>query len=175
MIKIVLTGPESSGKTTLAKQLAEHFQSNYVQEYARQYLNELGRDYQKDDLVDIAKGQLELEATLEKQTNRLLFCDTDLITIKIWSDYKYEETAPWILQQIDRKYYDLYFLCAPDIPWEPDPLRENPDDRDALFEIYKNTLLEYNKNFVAVKGSMEERLETAIEVVNQYQVASSDD
>ena len=168
MIKIVLTGPESSGKTTLGRQLADHFQTNYVSEYARQYLNGIERDYEKKDLIEIAKKQIESESILDPHSNHLLFCDTDLITIKVWSDYKYKETAPWILQQIDRRYYDLYLLCVPDIPWEEDPQRENPDDRDALFEIYKNTLLEYNKNFVEIKGSFEERLNTAIEQVNQY-------
>ncbi len=168
MIKIVLTGPESSGKTTLAKQLAEHFQANYVSEFARQYLNGIERDYEKEDLIEIAKGQVKSESILGPRSTNLLFCDTDLITIKIWSDYKYKETAPWVLQQIDRRYYDLYLLCVPDIPWKEDSQRENPDDRDELFELYKNTLLEYNKNFVEIKGSFEERLKTAIGEVKQY-------
>jgi len=168
MIKIVLTGPESSGKTTLARQLAEHFHTNHVREYAREYIRSLDRKYREADLIEIAKLQLESEGLIAPHSGKLLFCDTDLLTIKIWSDYKFKKTDPWILQQIDRRYYDLYLLCAPDIPWEADPQRENPNDREELFEIYKNELHAYNKNYVEIKGSFEERLQMAIDAVQKF-------
>jgi len=146
-------------------QLAEHFQTNWVPEYAREYIDQLDREYVSSDLLEIAKGQLQQEEFIAFITDSLLFCDTDLITLKIWSDYKYKKTHPWILEQIKKQDCDLYLLCKPDIPWVSDPQRENPTDRDTLFDIYKNTLLTNNKPFVEISGEFPQRLEKAIAAV----------
>ena len=136
LLKIVLTGPESSGKTTLAKALAAHYQTVWVPEYARNYLEPLGLDYQEEDLLHIAKGQLDLEEQFANQSKGLLFCDTGLIVLKIWSEYRFGRCHPWILEQLQHRHYDLYLLCSPDIPWHYDPLRQNALDRELLFELY---------------------------------------
>ncbi len=165
--KIVLTGPESTGKTTLAAKLATHFQSRWVPEYARAYIDQLERDYQQSDLLEIAKGQIRQEQLFATPNLPYLFCDSDLITIKIWSDYKYQSTHPWIEQQIQKRSYDLYLLCAPDIPWQPDPQRENPNGRDALFKTYKDTLLALHKNFVEINGSSTQRWQQALNAIQK--------
>ena len=165
--KIIVTGPESSGKTTLCKALAKHFKFNFSKEFAREFLTNLKRDYKQSDLLDIAKGQLESEqqATNNKQ---LSLHDTDLITIKIWSEYKYGTCNNWIIEQIEKQKNEdrFYLLCKPDIKWEPDPLRENPNNRDELFEIYKNELEQLGHNYSIIKG--ENRLKDAIQnILNQ--------
>ena len=133
--KIILTGPECSGKTTLCNQLKMYFKLTANKEFARSYLEKLNRKYVKKDLTFIAKKQLESER------NKVLL-DTDLITIKIWSEYKYNQCDPWILEQIEQQKSKnrIYLLCKPDIPWEADPLRENPSNRAELFKIYKKEL-----------------------------------
>ena len=146
-------------------QLAEHFQTNWVPEYAREYIDQLDREYVSSDLLEIAKGQLQQEEFITFVTDSLLFYDTDLITLKIWSDYKYKKTHPWILEQIKKQDCDLYLLCKPDIPWVSDPQRENPTDRDTLFDVYKNILLTDNKPFVEISGEFPQRLEKAIAAV----------
>jgi nicotinamide riboside kinase len=147
MHKIIVTGPESSGKTTLCKALSKHFNLPFSKEYAREYLDTLNRDYNQEDLLKIAKGQLKSE-----QNTQLL--DTDLITIKIWSKYKYGSCDKWILEQIEKQKSEnrFYLLCKPDIPWKADPLRENPNDREELFEIYKKELESLAQNYFIVEG-----------------------
>tara|TARA_Y100000739_G_scaffold196396_1_gene178489 strand:+ start:147 stop:644 length:498 start_codon:yes stop_codon:yes gene_type:complete len=155
MLKIVITGPESSGKTTLCEALSNHFKIPYSKEYAREYLQKLNRNYNQDDLSRIAKGQLNLD-----KHHSIL--DTDLITIKIWSNYKYHNCNKWILEHIEKQKTEkrFYLLCKPDIAWSQDPLRENPENRMALFQIYKKELENLNHNYYIVKG--EKRAENAI-------------
>ena len=147
MLKIIVTGPESSGITTLCKALSKHFNLPFSKEYARGYLNELERKYKKDDLLKIAKGQLKSEANIE-------LVDTDLITIKIWSKYKYGNCDKWILEQIERQKSEnrFYLLCKPDIPWQADPLRENSTNRNELFKIYKKELENLEHKYFIVQG-----------------------
>ena len=147
MPKIIVTGPESSGKTTLCKALSEHYDLTYIKEYAREYLTDLGRDYTQEDLLKISKEQLESE-------NNSQLLDTDLITIKIWSKYKYGSCDNWILTQIKKQKSEkrFYLLCKPDIPWKADPLRENPNNREELFELYKEELGNLGHNYFIVEG-----------------------
>ena len=135
---IVITGPESSGKTTLTKAIAKALNTDYTEEYAREYLNS-NTSYKQEDLLMIAQGQLQKERA---NANPIAIHDTDLITIKIWSEYKYNQCDPWILEQIEQQKSKnrIYLLCKPDIPWEADPLRENPSNRAELFKIYKKEL-----------------------------------
>ncbi|MBO3699372.1 ATP-binding protein [Fabibacter sp. E12] len=161
-----IVGPESTGKTTLAKSLANHFQTEWVKEYAREYLTELGRSYTQSDLVEIAKGQVASENRIKKKAKRLIFLDTDLLVIKIWSEFKYGSCDPWIEQQLAMNRADLYLLTDFDIPYEDDPLRESPNQRGELFEIYKKTLIDSGSNFHVVKGDHSERLEEAIGYIN---------
>jgi len=147
MHKIIVTGPESSGKTTLCKNLSEHFKIPFAKEYARGFLDQLERNYTQSDLLKIAGRQLNSE-----ENTQLL--DTDLITIKIWSEYKYGSCDKWILDQIEKQKTEkrFYLLCKPDIPWEADKQRENPNDRAELFEIYKTELENLDHNYFIVEG-----------------------
>ena len=147
MFKIIVTGPESSGKTFLCKALSQHFKINFSKEYAREHLLSLKRNYTQNDLLKIAKQQLKDEK------NRMLL-DTDLITIKIWSNYKYGNCNNWILEQIEKQKKEkrFYLLCQPDIKWEKDPLRENPKNRNELFEIYKKELKILDHDYYIIKG-----------------------
>lgn len=162
MLRIVLTGPESSGKTTLALQLAAHYGAPWVPEYARAYLESLKREYEQPDLLAIAKGQLFREDRIGAGKPSLLFCDTDLVTIKIWSQVKYGTTDPWILEQIAERAYTHYFLCGVDIPWEYDPQREHPEQREELYTLYRAELAGLGKSFSEIGGSLEERVERAV-------------
>ena len=166
MLKIVLTGPESSGKTTLAKHLADHFETEIVPEFARQFIDELDRDYVESDLLEIAKGQLELEKKLIKKAQNLLICDTDLITIKIWSEYKFGRCDPKILDWIKTNWKDHYLLCGTDVPWQFDLQRENPKDREELYEIYKKELQNFRKPFTEIAGNEKQRFQKAIKRIN---------
>ena len=147
MHKIIITGPESSGKTTLCKALSKHFNLPFSKEFAREYLDVLNRDYNQDDLLKIAEGQLKSE-------NRIQLLDTDLVTLKIWSKYKYGSCDKWVLAQIEKQKSEnrFYLLCKPDISWEADPLRENPKDREELFEIYKKETESLGYDYFIVEG-----------------------
>ncbi len=164
MKKIVVTGPESTGKTTLAQQLGEYYQTIWVREFAREYLSQLNRDYQESDLLKIAQGQVQKENETAVQANQWLICDTSLEVIKVWSEVKYGRCHPWILKQLRQRTADLYLLTAPDIPWAPDPQREHPAQREALYQIYVREL--EDKPYIEIWGNREKRLNTAINKIN---------
>ena len=163
MIRIAITGPESSGKTTLCLSLAEHFNVASIPEFARVYLERTEGDYEQSDLDQIAEGQLE---SIVSSSNKVDICDTDFSVLEIWSQYKYGNVSVPIQKLVEQDLFDLHILCTPDIPWEEDPLRENADNRDQLFELYKASLKKYNKNFIIVSGEHESRLEKSLQVID---------
>ena len=164
MIKIVVTGPESSGKTTLATALASHYQAPWVPEYARTYLDQLNRPYQEEDLLLIAQGQMRQEEEAARRCPPLLICDTSLVVIKVWSDYRYGRCHPWIEEQLNQRSVDSYLLCRPDLPWEPDPQRENPRTRDVLFTLYQKALS--SSAHVTIEGESSQRLKLATHLID---------
>lgn len=168
--KIILTGPESSGKTTLARELAQHYHTVWAPEYAREYLSRLDRDYRQEDLLQIARGQLALEDQLAKEADNYLFCDTSLEVIAIWSQVKYGHIDPLILQWIDERTYTGYLLCRPDLPWEADPLREAPqvEQRQQLAHLYRQWLTERELPWQEIYGTGPERLERAIQALQSF-------
>ncbi|MCB0568820.1 MAG: ATP-binding protein [Phaeodactylibacter sp.] len=165
MHRILFTGPESTGKSEMARLLAEKYDTRWVPEYAREYLEQLGRPYEEADLLHIAQGQLALESRLAPHANRLLFVDTSMLVMKVWSEYKYGRCHPWILEQLHRRRYSLYALCGIDIPWAPDPQRENPNERQELYEIYRRELQVLGVSFIELWGSREQRLEQMHEAI----------
>ncbi len=184
MKKIVVLGPESTGKSTLCEQLAEHYQSRWCPEYAREYLLKNGTGYTFDDLLTIAKGQLDLEQKITaehlKSSSELLpshsrhtaqdsrfFIDTDQYVMKVWCEYVFGDSHTWILNRIAEQSYDLYLLCKPDLPWVQDELREYPNEkpRQELYHIYKDIMITQNVPWVEISGSYEERLKKAVATV----------
>ncbi len=165
--RILILGPESTGKSTLCKELSTYFSEPWVPEFARNYLLNLKTEYDFSDLSTIAKGQIETEDVLASEAKRFLFCDTDLRVIHIWSEVKYGKTEPWILEEIERRKYDLILLCDIDLPWTDDPLREHPDPemRKFLFDQYLRLSQESGSPFVIISGDGETRLSKAIEAM----------
>jgi nicotinamide riboside kinase len=152
IIRIAFTGPESCGKTTLATWCAAFFNWPLAQEYARTYL-EARPHYEEADLLEMAKGQLAW------WPSGSLVADTEMHVFQIWSSEKYHRVDEQLLQALNKQQFDHYFLCAPDIPWEPDPLRENPSDRERLLEIYQKELIAFNRPFTILKGDLKTRQE----------------
>ena len=153
-IKIAFTGPESSGKTTLAHLISQYYNTSFVPEYAREFLKEK-KGYSKEDLDAIATKQVEL---CRKSPNPLLICDTEMSVMYIWSLEKFHEVSPTIDLLLEQQEFDHVFLCAPDIPWEQDALRENPFDRERLFKLYNDLLVKKNSSFSIIRGGLEERM-----------------
>lgn len=166
--KIAIVGPESTGKSTLTQALATHYNTVWVPEYARRYLNQLHVPYNQKDLTKIAYGQLALEEEYLNSANRFLFCDTNLIVIKVWSEFKFGNCDQEILVQMMNRKYDLHLLTYIDLPWKPDPLREHPDKRKELFECYEAALREQNLQYSIIRGEEEQRIESAIQAVELY-------
>lgn len=168
IIKIGVIGAESTGKTWLCSRLAKHFNTVWVPEYAREYFNHSDiYNYSINDLIIIARKQIELEKEHLARANKLLFCDTTLITLKIWSELEFNCTPPEIQTLMIQHSYNHYLITNNDIPWESDSLRQNKHSRDLLFEL---NLLEVKKSmtpFTVVKGNDEARIETAINYINK--------
>lgn len=167
MLRIALTGPESTGKTTLAEQLAHHYNTAWVPERARTYLTELGKPYKEKDLLLIAQEQMAMEDELAKKAKGLLFCDTELLVMKIWSQVKYGRVDEWILEELEKKRYDHYLLLYPDLPWTPDPQREHPHLREQMFRLYQGELKKRKRPYTIIQGEGEDRLQSAIRAIER--------
>ncbi len=166
--KIAVTGPESTGKSWLTRKLASHYNAGYVDEFAREYIAGLNRDYTREDILTIAKNQINQESIAEKEARDFLFCDTELIVAKVWSLHKYGNADPWILQQIERNSYDLFLLCNVDLPWEFDEQREHPHLRNYFFDWYRKELEHYGFPYVVVSGIGEQRISNAVAAVDDF-------
>lgn len=158
--KIIFTGPESSGKSTLAKLAAEHYSSHWLAEFSRTYLAQIDYPYKAADLLNIAEGQLlSQQQFIQKNSHQdVLFFDTSLLVIKVWSIFKYGFYNHKIDQLLKQNLPDLFFLCDWQIPWEYDPLRETPNDRESLFKLYHEELQELGIPFYVLKGTPKDRL-----------------
>jgi NadR type nicotinamide-nucleotide adenylyltransferase len=176
--KIVIVGPESTGKTTLSENLANHFETEWVREYAREYLEKNGTDYIFENLFDIAQGQLAAEdegfkkllAKNSSEKTLPLIIDTDMYVIKIWSEFVFNKCDNRVLTEITKREYDGYILCNTDVPWVKDNLREYPDleTREKLFTFYKEELSEQKLPWIIIKGNYEERTQQAIDFVKTF-------
>ncbi len=166
--RIVIIGPESTGKSTLCATLAAHYNTSWVKEYAREYLLTNGMDYSFENLLEIARGQLAAEeAAVGSARNGLLFVDTDMYVMKVWCEFVFARCHAFILDQIATRHYDGYLLCNTDIPWVQDELREYPDleNRQKLFRIYKDILVNQSTPWALISGTESQRLESAIAAV----------
>ncbi|MFH6603363.1 AAA family ATPase [Maribacter algicola] len=167
IVRVVLFGPESTGKTTLSEQLARHYNTVWVPEYAREYLQNKWNNERKTcephDLLPIAEGQIRLENDLAKKATKVLICDTDLLETKVYSEAYYVGHCDPILEKYAlENQYDLYFLTYIDVPWELDDLRDKPLERERMFQYFRDTLEKYNRKFIILKGDKKTRLATAV-------------
>lgn len=169
IIRIVLTGSECTGKSTLAVRLAQHYTTLYIPEYAREYVGSLSRPYNYDDVVHIAETQAKQLEEYSNRANRILFLDTYLIITKVWFDLVFNRRPDWIDKELSKHSVDFYLLCDTDIPWEADPVRENGGPRrEFLMGLYKKELVDFGCEFGIVQGSGDERLRNAIRLVDNY-------
>ena len=172
LVKVVVYGPESTGKTTLAIQLAEYYKTEWVPEYAREYLQEKWdreqQTCQPEDLLPIAEGQMRLENNLSKTAHKILICDTDLLETKVYSEAYYVGSCDPLLEQYAlANTYDLYLLTDIDIPWEKDDLRDKPNERERMFNYFKSALQDNNREFVILSGDKPTRFKTAISHIDK--------
>lgn len=183
--KIVIIGPESTGKTTLCTQLSEYYKTSWVKEYAREYLLTNGIEYTFENLLDIAKGQIDGEELVIQSPalgvqhsvpgttiseDSLVFIDTDMYVMKVWCEFVFGKCHHWILNTIVDRKYDLYLLCNIDLPWVKDKLREYPDlvSRKKLYHYYKDIMVNQQVPWIDISGNYEERLQKAIDAVNKF-------
>lgn len=166
--KIAVTGPESTGKSWLTKQLAGHYKSLWVPEYAREYLHSLNKPYALKDIELIARGQQLIQHKMESMADSYLFSDTEMLVCKIWASFKYDMVPEFIEMAFRNQQFDLYLLCDIDLPWQPDSLREHPHKREALLGIYRSELEKAKLPYVIIRGKDEQRLQNAIRLLEQH-------
>lgn len=176
MKKVVIIGPESTGKSTLSQQLAEHYETSWCPEYAREYLTTNNKQYNYDDLLNIAKGQIELESRLQETArNHLFIIDTDMYVMKVWCEVAFQDCHKWILKQIAERSYDLYLLCNVDLPWVADELREYPElkTRKRIYKMYKDIVVNTGKPWVEISGNYKDRFESAVDTIESIKSIDS--
>lgn len=173
-LRITLVGPESSGKTTLARLLAEHYGAAWVEEYVREYMERRGvgrgyaRPFAPDDLEHIGRGQAAAEDRAAKRADSLLLCDTELLTTEIWGEIYFGAAPQWVMRESRRRRYDLYLLLAPDIAWDDDGTREFPHRRDEHFHRLRGELDARALPYTVISGDYDARLRAAIAVLDDF-------
>lgn len=177
-IKIVVIGPESTGKSTLCQQLADHYHTQWCPEFAREFLLSHGTSYSFEQLLEIAQGQLAMEDKITEDLLQhhtgskppLLFIDTDMWVMKVWCEFVFGKCHPWIQEQLDKRHYDLYLLCNTDLPWVKDELREYPDleTRADLFGRYKSIMENQSTPFSIISGAANSRLNSALNAIDGF-------
>ncbi|HZK69211.1 MAG TPA: ATP-binding protein [Paludibacter sp.] len=168
MIKVAILGPESTGKSSLAKSLAEYFITDWVPEYAREYIENLTDTYTYKDVCNIAKKQIEQEkeyTTKSSEKEGYIFFDTELIITKVWFEYKFGLVPDFLSEQLATGFFDYYLLCAPDLPWIPDPVREHGNDREFFLNWYKREIEQLNKPYSIITGIGNQRIKNALEAL----------
>ncbi|MDH7446066.1 ATP-binding protein [Aquimarina sp. 2201CG14-23] len=171
-IRIVLFGPESTGKTTLSKKLAEYYSTDWVLEYMREYLQKKWDEKKEvcsyEDLIPIAIGQMKLENEIVEKGNKIIFCDTNLLEIKVYSEAYYDGMVPEIMNKISlENVYDLYLLTYIDVPWTPDDLRDKPHQRKEMFFRFKESLEKNKFPYITLKGDFTTRFNKAVKAIDQ--------
>ena len=167
--KVVITGPESTGKTQLAQSLAIRFNTLWVPEYAREYITGLVRNYNYHDVEHIAREQVRREKEYLKEVRDILFYDTDLIVTKVWFKVVYGSYPGWIDEAIVNTSADLFLVCNTDIPWVPDPVRENGGEmREVLMGMYISEINITGVPWKLVSGKGDQRINSAVETVKTF-------
>ena len=166
--KISVTGPESTGKSTLCILLADYFEAEYTREFAREYISNLQRDVALEDLKIMHDIQLIAENKLYNKTNKILFCDTDMINFKIWSEQVFHEVPNWLESSVNMNRYDFNLLCYPDIEWVSDAIRKNEHNRNFLFTCFQKELDEKRMNYAIINGTDDNRTKHAILAVEEF-------
>lgn len=168
IIKIAIVGPESTGKSTLSKWLADHYQTIWVPEFARSYCENLTTDCTWQDEINMFYGQLALEKELLPKANKLLICDTTFITVKIWSDQLFGNSPQEVLDELPKHPYDFYLLLDIDTPWQDDPLRNFPNMREHFMQVWHRELKALNANYTVISGTGQERFENAVKAIDAF-------
>lgn len=166
--KIAVVGPESTGKSTISAQLADHYHTIWVPEYSREYCSKLTGPCSWEDEINMFRGQIALEDELIPKASQFLICDTTFITVKIWSDYVFGKAPEEVLIELPKRHYDLYLLMDIDLPWEDDPLRNFPDLREYFMEVWKTELDALKANYSLISGTRDVRKKNAIDAINNF-------
>jgi len=168
IIKIAIVGPESTGKSTMSKWLADHYQTIWVPEFAREYCENLTTDCTWQDEINMFYGQLALEKERLPKANKLLICDTTFITVKIWSDQLFGSSPQEVLDELPKHPYDFYLLLDIDTPWQDDPLRNFPTMREHFMQVWHRELKALNANYTVISGTGQERFENAVKAIDAF-------
>ena len=166
--KIVIIGPESTGKSTLCEGLAAHYHSDWVPEYAREYCEKLTEPPSWQDEINMFYGQIALEEEYLSKANKLLICDTTFITVKIWSDEMFGRSPQEVLDELPKHPYDLYLLLSIDLPWEDDPLRDFPNMREHFMDVWHKELQAINANYIVISGTGQGRYDNAVAAIDNF-------
>jgi NadR type nicotinamide-nucleotide adenylyltransferase len=166
--KIAIVGPESTGKSTISPMLAEHYDTVWVPEYAREYCEKLTAPCTWEDEINMFRGQLELEKKLLPKANKILICDTTFITVKIWSDQMFGKAPQEVLDELTKHTYDFYLLMNIDLPWENDPLRDFPHLREHFMEVWHQELQALDAKYEVISGTNAQRFRNAVKAIDHF-------
>ena len=166
LIRVVLTGSESTGKTTLANELARHYRAELVPEFVRSYAEQREGVITFNDHGPIARGQMALEDEVFANARRLVFLDTDLLSTVVYCDHYFGRCPDWIRETATARRPDLYVLCDIDVPWVADGVRDRGDRRDEMQELFRRAVADSGADYITVRGDVAHRVEAATAAID---------
>ena len=166
--KIAIVGPESTGKSTISADLARHYQTAWVPEFSRDYCSKLTEPCTWQDELNMFHGQLKLEDDILPVANKILFCDTTILTVKIWCDFTFGYSPQQVLDKLPLHTYDFYLLMDIDLPWQEDPLRDFPTMREHFMQVWHEELMALKANYAVISGTHHQRLINSVSAVDHY-------
>jgi len=165
-LRVVATGSECTGKTTLTARLAAHYGTVWVPEFSREYAASLARPLTRGDVEPIARGQLAAERRAEAHAGRLLVLDTDVLSTLVYGAHYYGHAPDWIAAALRERPASLYLLCEIDVPWVADPQRDRGGARGEMQALFAKAVRRTGVPTVLIRGGWDERFRTAVEAVD---------
>jgi NadR type nicotinamide-nucleotide adenylyltransferase len=172
ILRVTVTGSESTGKTRLAERLAQFYRTVWSREFSREYASHKGAPLDGSDVEPIARGQMRAQDDALHRAREIAIFDTDLVSTVVYAEHYYGSCPEWVKRVARERLADLYLLCDIDVSWVPDPQRDRPHAREEIQRAFEDTLERFGARFALLQGTWAEREARAVDAIDALRLSS---